>query len=83
MTVHVPFRLRKFNTAHLRLNTFGDPGTQTNYILHVDCYLSDVPAHIWMHIWHSPGALRVLNIRPFCIGKDYSLTFYDTFYNVY
>ena len=79
MTVHVPFRLRKFNTAHLRLNTFGDPGTQTNYILHAKCYLFDVPAHIW----RSAGALRVMKIRPFCIKTYYSLTFYNTFYNVY
>ena len=45
--------------------------SQTNYILHAECYLFDVPAHIW----HSGGALRVLKIRPFCIKKDYSLTF--------
>ena len=78
-TVDVPFRLRIFNTAHLRLNTFGDTGTRTDYILYVECYLFDVPAYIW----HSPGELRVMKIRPFCIRKDYSLTFYNTFYNVY
>jgi hypothetical protein len=44
----------------------------------VDCYLFDVPAHLW----HSGGALRVMKIRPFCIEKDYSLTFYNAFYNV-
>ena len=75
MTVHVPFRLRKFNTAHLRLNTFGDPGTQTNYILHAKCYLFDVPAHIW----RSAGALRVVQFRPVCIVKDYLLTIYNAF----
>ena len=47
---------RTFNTAHLRLNTFGDTGAQTNYILHVEYYLCDVPAHIW----HSAGALRAI-----------------------